>query len=94
MRGYLIVGLMLLSACKNGPESRAEALLRQDMMDPEAAKFRAVKAVGDGHCVVGEVNGKNRLGTYSGFRPFIVDLRTNLTAMAPMNLGLILITPR
>jgi hypothetical protein len=34
-------------------------------------------------CVVGELNAKNRLGAYTGFRPFVVDMKKQEVAIVP-----------
>lgn len=42
--------------------------VRERLYDPESARFRGVRAVYAGYC--GEVNAKNRLGGYVGYREF------------------------
>lgn len=77
------ISILALCSCSSVAERQAQDLVRHDMMDPDAAQFRDVKVISDGHCVIGEVNGKNRMGAYTGFRPFIVDLRSSKIAVVP-----------
>src|SRR5690606_6630576 len=44
-----------------------EEKARRNLFDPEAAKFRNIK----GNC--GEINAKNKVGGYTGYRRFIYD---------------------
>lgn len=42
--------------------------VRERLYDPESAQFRGVRVVYAGYC--GEVNAKNKMGGYVGFREF------------------------
>jgi hypothetical protein len=67
MRRAILAILPLLCAC----EGEAEKAVRSKMLDPEAAQFRDVeRCTGDRDVWRGEVNGKNRLGAFVGFKPF------------------------
>lgn len=62
--------LALVTGCSNA----AEEAVRGELIDPDSAQFREVKACpGDSKISTGEVNGKNRMGAYTGFEPFFVE---------------------
>lgn len=61
---------IIISGCSNA----AEEAVRQELIDPSSAEFRKVEACsGDSSITRGEVNGKNRVGAYTGFEPFFVE---------------------
>ena len=61
---------LTLAACSNPTEDAVRATL----IDPESGEFRDVeKCQGDSSIWRGEVNGKNRMGAYTGFSPFFYD---------------------
>jgi hypothetical protein len=65
-----IACLALLTGCKNA----AEEAVRSELIDPESAEFRDVEACpGDSEITRGEVNGKNRMGAFTGFEFFFVE---------------------
>jgi hypothetical protein len=65
-----LIGFAALALC--GCDGAAEKVVRQAMLDPEAAQFRDVEVCPqDGGMSAGYVNGKNLLGAYTGFRPFL-----------------------
>lgn len=49
---------------------RVEAHIRSQMIDPDSAKFDNVEEKRSG-LVCGNVNGKNRVGGYTGQQPFV-----------------------
>lgn len=52
----------------------AENAARMSLNDPDSAQFKDVKRCPrSSKMVVGHVNGKNRMGGYVGFEPFIYD---------------------
>lgn len=53
-----------------------EKAVAAELRDPSSAQFRGIYGSGDTVC--GEVNGKNGLGAYSGFRKFVYHRRTVL----------------
>lgn len=58
----------LLTGC--GP-SEAEKAVRERMLDPEATQFKDVKPCpADKEMTVGNFNGKNLMGAFTGFKPF------------------------
>lgn len=46
--------------------------IREALNDPESARFRNVILSPKGRAVCGEINAKNKMGGYVGFRRFIV----------------------
>lgn len=67
--------LTSVALTKDSPEKVMQAiqdLVRYDMKDPDATKFRNVRLVNylDGKVVCGEYNGKNSYGAYVGFKRF------------------------
>lgn len=55
---------------------------RSGLFDPEAAKFRNIK----GNC--GEINAKNKVGGYTGYRRFIYDANFNTVSIEDEKDGL------
>ena len=53
-------------------KSKAEKAVAAQLIDPSSAQFRRVVVSPDRVVVCGEVNGKNRLGAYTGFEGFFV----------------------
>lgn len=66
-----VVGLAVaVSGCKNA----AEEAVREHLIDPSSAEFKDVRTCdGNANITVGQVNGKNRMGAYTGFEPFFVE---------------------
>lgn len=81
LRQALLLAAVALSACSPSATDRAQKLAARDLADPDAAQFREVKAVGN--CMFGELNAKNRVGAYTGFRPFVVNLANEKVAIQP-----------
>ena len=59
-----------------------EEKVRRNLFDPEAAKFRNIK----GNC--GEINAKNKMGGYTGYRRFIYDAEFDTVSIEDENDGL------
>lgn len=59
-----------------------EEKARRNLFDPEAAKFRNIK----GNC--GEINAKNKMGGYTGFRRFIYNPETDTVSIEDEDDGL------
>lgn len=64
--------------------ARIKAAVEYDLIDPESAKFRNIRAVDvvrrDGsvvRTVCGEVNGRNRAGGYSGYEVFSTEITSS-----------------
>lgn len=71
--GKTIASLMIvaISACSDKKLDEAEELVRNTLNDPFSAEFRDVRTCyDDKDIVMGEVNGKNLYGAYTGFKPF------------------------
>lgn len=73
VRLRLIAVLALsLGACDYGPTGDAKRAARADMLDEDSAKFRDVRQCHHNKSIViGEVNGKNAYGAYSGYKTFL-----------------------
>lgn len=70
-----------LASCGPSPTEKAKELASYDLFDPTSAQFRGLNEVGK-NCVSGEINAKNKMGAYIGFRPFLVDVETRHVAIA------------
>ena len=55
-------------------EEKAKRAVTEQLIDPTSAQFRNVHSLGESVC--GEVNGKNKMGAYVGFRRFVVSTST------------------
>ena len=59
-----------LSAC----DDAAKQAVRDTLIDPGSAQFKDMRQCPDDRNItLGEVNGKNRLGAYTGFKPFFYE---------------------
>lgn len=70
---FVIAVLLSLAGC--GKERAALDLVSAQMIDPASAQFRNVRSVRNRYGEVGicgEVNAKNSMGGYAGFRHFMV----------------------
>lgn len=58
--------------------------LRETLKDPESAKFQNVRVVSyaGGRFACGEINAKNSLGGYVGYKPFIGDFIVNIDKLS------------
>ena len=83
--------LLLLTGCQFIPGTkahdihRAEEAVRYGLDDPASGNFRNERVVGPAGqgIVCGEVNAKNRLGAYVGFRPFAYWPATKRASVLP-----------
>lgn len=83
MRKLILSGVVLAaSACGSSAVDQAQEMAAHDLADPASAQFREVAAI-PGDCVAGELNAKNRMGGYTGFRKFVVDLKKKEVAITP-----------
>lgn len=67
------IAALALTACGPSQEEQqaaAEAAAAYHLLDPSSAQFREVE-FRDEETVCGQINGKNRMGAYSGFTKFI-----------------------
>lgn len=60
-----------LQAADQKMKTAAMDLIRYNLKDPESARFRTVFISPKGKAVCGEVNAKNAMGGYAGFKRFI-----------------------
>ncbi|MCP5384181.1 MAG: hypothetical protein H6919_03350 [Sphingomonadaceae bacterium] len=70
---FVCITALALTAC--GPtqeeqQAAAEAAAAYHLLDPSSAQFREVE-FRDEDTVCGQINGKNRMGAYSGFTNFV-----------------------
>lgn len=65
------VGCSGLAGDASAVENQAKELAAALLIDPGSAQFRNVRIREDEVC--GEINGKNRLGAFVGFKRFVVD---------------------
>jgi hypothetical protein len=91
---FLAVLPLTLSACEYLPFTEAgkiagaEKRAAQELIDPSSAQFRNVIFVNDrkNPMVCGEINAKNRMGAYVGFRRFVSSPNNpELTAIDPQS---------
>jgi hypothetical protein len=68
-KSCIILAALALAACNPVAELQAKRAVAARMKDPDSAKFRNVRSVGDAIC--GDVNGRNGFGAYAGFVPFV-----------------------
>lgn len=73
-KAWLIGVALALSGCESKEgrlEREAKAALFEVMIDPTSFLTRKLSRGSDHEAICGEVNGKNRMGGYVGFRPFV-----------------------
>lgn len=71
------------------PQQKVMEGVSASLVDPESARFRNISIKGDYAC--GEVNGRNRLGGYVGYKQFYYSLDTGsltLEGSAPQAEGI------
>lgn len=71
----ILVAAILLGGCQSEAGraiSDAQQLAARDLADPGSAQFRNVAYYPNGKSVCGEINAKNRMGGYVGYRRFFV----------------------
>jgi hypothetical protein len=80
-------GSLVCASCDGLPgtgsyrEEKAKRSVSEQLLDPTSAQFRNVQSRGDSVC--GEVNAKNKIGAYVGFRRFVVDTATYSAVIDP-----------
>ena len=66
-----LAAVVCLTLAVTGCTSAVEEDVREQLIDPSSAEFKDVRMCdGDDTISVGQVNGKNRMGAYTGFEPF------------------------
>lgn len=77
---FASAGVLVCASCNGLPgtdsyrEERAKQAVSEQLLDPSSAQFRNVQSRGESVC--GEVNAKNKMGAYVGFKRFVVDTTT------------------
>lgn len=61
--------MLTIGGCSDSTQSAQDAVA-YNLIDPDSAKFREVRTTDVG-AVCGQVNGKNRMGAYVGFKDFV-----------------------
>ncbi|SXB50456.1 Uncharacterised protein [Klebsiella pneumoniae] len=85
-RALLLIAIIALAGCKPSADKAIELAKREiaaDTRDPDSSKFRYVRFIKkqdtqDGAIagyVCGQINGKNAFGAYSGFTPFMLEIK-------------------
>lgn len=69
MKRLVFFAILMLGGCSN-PTQNAQDAVAYNLLDPDSAKFREVRTTDTG-AVCGQVNGKNRMGAYVGFKDFV-----------------------
>lgn len=67
---FSLIAILLLSGCGNKNIETAKRSIEERLLDPSSVQYRNVKAYSE-NVVCGEVNGKNTMGGYVGYKPFI-----------------------
>ena len=65
-----LIMAILVSGCGNKNIEAAKKSIEERLLDPSSVQYRNVKAYSE-NVVCGEVNGKNTMGGYVGYKPFI-----------------------
>lgn len=72
----LLAVVFAVSGCGESPKiQEAKIIVSDSLTDPESAQFRKLEVIDKGNdkfVVCGEVNARNRMGGYVGYRTFIV----------------------
>lgn len=93
LRVFALTALCGQSACNPAADAEAQArrLLEMTLPDAGAARFQNVRLLdatgpegGKARVICGEVNAKNRLGAYDGYRRFIAVPSEGFAAADPM----------
>ncbi|HFT7037083.1 TPA: hypothetical protein ACXE54_003484 [Klebsiella michiganensis] len=85
-RALLLIAIIALAGCKPSADKAIELAKKEiaaDTRDPDSSKFRYVRFIQkeeaqDGAIVgyvCGQINGKNAFGAYSGFVPFMLEIK-------------------
>ena len=68
--------LLIFSACSNPEVGVAKKKIEGQLIDPSSVQYRniIVKNGPSSVIVCGEFNAKNRMGGYTGFKPFVYNI--------------------
>ena len=78
-----VTGTALALAASSANISTAQDRIARDLADPESAQFRDLKENSVGSGVCGEINAKNKLGAYTGFKKFFYDAKVEEGMIEP-----------
>lgn len=83
MKRIALVSLALVGSCsgEKAVEKEAKEVVSHDLRDPSSAQFRDIKIYPSYVC--GEINGKNGMGAYVGFRRFWMDRESKAYGIDP-----------
>ena len=70
MNTFLLIIVILISGWGNKNIETAKKSIEEHLLDPSSVQYRNVKTYSD-NVVCGEMNGKNKMGGYVGYKPFI-----------------------
>lgn len=70
MKQFFLILLLLCVGCTDNSIATANKAIERELIDPGSVQYRNVKAYPGGR-VCGELNSKNRMGGYVGFKNFI-----------------------
>jgi hypothetical protein len=80
-------GILLLAALGGCDDARtAKEMVASDFPDPASAQWRNVQVVDAAtgeQWVCGEVNAKNLMGAYTGYRGFVANVKQSLVILEP-----------
>lgn len=90
-RAIALTALVALTSCRFVPGAKAHDIheaqeaVRYQLNDPDAGQFRNEKVIGTAgnRTVRGQVNAKNRMGAYVGFRPYAYAVSTKRATVMP-----------
>lgn len=78
----LPLAMLLIAAVPKAAEQTAIELVKAQLKDPDSAKFKGIKPMGEkGFC--GWVNAKNGYGGYTGFAVFYVSSDGKVAILTP-----------
>lgn len=86
-RKIAVLGFLSLTACQYIPGTdehkmkEAEIIAAKDLIDPSSAQFRDLEVNNDTVC--GEINAKNRMGAYVGFKRFFARIESKYAMIDP-----------
>lgn len=98
MKAFIAMTCLIAGSCSAIPgteantEKQARAALRMTLYDSDSARFANAQAIDAksphaGKLLCGEVNAKNKLGAYIGFRNFFAYPAENLAGVDPRQEG-------
>ena len=64
-------------------QKAAIELVKAQLKDPDSAKFKGIKPMGDKGGICGRVNAKNEYGGYTGFAVFFVNSKGEVAILTP-----------